>query len=349
MFVNLEDETGHVNVIFSKGAWARWRHVAASAPALVIRGRLERAQGALAVNAEHVEALELGAPRRGLEGLPLTWTDAPGGRVRSTRIIAVAAVVVLAALVAGAVTLAATTTSPPRVDRREPRRRDRPTDDRDGRAHLLVELGHLDQRRLRVRLRGAGPPTSTATASLSIVTATVEARLGHGHLYLHVPQFASLSARRGSSTGQPRGPTRLDELAATMRRPDLSRLHAARHVLVHSDGSATTTLRFGLVHLPSSAGLPISLPATAGSPRRVVTGAQGQLLEAAARPGGPQRDGQRCTSSVTGYNVPVAISAPEPSDVVVLSPSKERAIFGTNAPAIGRDLRGLRRLLRRGR
>jgi error-prone DNA polymerase len=62
VFVNLEDETGHVNVIFSAGAWARWRHVAGSAPALVIRGRLERAQGALAVNAEHVEALDLGAP-----------------------------------------------------------------------------------------------------------------------------------------------------------------------------------------------------------------------------------------------------------------------------------------------
>ena len=24
VFINLEDETGHVNVIFSKGAWARW-------------------------------------------------------------------------------------------------------------------------------------------------------------------------------------------------------------------------------------------------------------------------------------------------------------------------------------
>ncbi|HEV3213609.1 MAG TPA: error-prone DNA polymerase [Acidimicrobiales bacterium] len=62
VFVNLEDETGHVNVIFSVGAWARWRHVAGTAPALVIRGRLERGQGALSLNAEHVEALELGAP-----------------------------------------------------------------------------------------------------------------------------------------------------------------------------------------------------------------------------------------------------------------------------------------------
>ena len=62
VFVNLEDETGHVNVIFSVGAWARWRHLAGTAPALVIRGRLERGQGALTVNAEHVEVLELGAP-----------------------------------------------------------------------------------------------------------------------------------------------------------------------------------------------------------------------------------------------------------------------------------------------
>ena len=28
VFFNLEDETGHVNVIFSKGAWARWSSVA---------------------------------------------------------------------------------------------------------------------------------------------------------------------------------------------------------------------------------------------------------------------------------------------------------------------------------
>ncbi len=62
VFINLEDETGLVNVIFSKGAWARWRHVAEHAAALVVRGRLERAQGAVGVTAEHVEVLDLGAP-----------------------------------------------------------------------------------------------------------------------------------------------------------------------------------------------------------------------------------------------------------------------------------------------
>ncbi len=60
VFVNLEDETGHVNVIFSRGAWARWRRVARHAPALIIAGSLQRGQGSLALAAERVEILELG-------------------------------------------------------------------------------------------------------------------------------------------------------------------------------------------------------------------------------------------------------------------------------------------------
>ena len=61
VFVNLEDETGHVNVIFSKGAWARWKTIAGLAPALVIRGSLERGQGVVTLTAESVEVLALGA------------------------------------------------------------------------------------------------------------------------------------------------------------------------------------------------------------------------------------------------------------------------------------------------
>jgi len=66
VFVNLEDETGHVNVIFSKGAWARWGSVASHKPALVIRGSLERGQGVVTLSAEYVEPLMLGsvAPSR---------------------------------------------------------------------------------------------------------------------------------------------------------------------------------------------------------------------------------------------------------------------------------------------
>jgi len=61
VFLNLEDETGHVNVIFSVGAWERWKKVAKSSPALLIRGSLQRGQGTIALAAEFVEPLTVGA------------------------------------------------------------------------------------------------------------------------------------------------------------------------------------------------------------------------------------------------------------------------------------------------
>jgi error-prone DNA polymerase len=60
VFLNLEDETGMVNVICSRGAWVRWRSVARRSPALVVRGTIERDYGALALVAERIEALPLG-------------------------------------------------------------------------------------------------------------------------------------------------------------------------------------------------------------------------------------------------------------------------------------------------
>jgi error-prone DNA polymerase len=64
MFVNLEDETGLINVVVSKGCWARHRRVARSAPALLVRGRLERAEGVINVIAEKLEPLPLAAPTK---------------------------------------------------------------------------------------------------------------------------------------------------------------------------------------------------------------------------------------------------------------------------------------------
>ncbi len=60
VFLNLEDETGMLNVVCSKGAWARWRAVARSSPALIVKGRLERAQGVVNVIAERFEPITLG-------------------------------------------------------------------------------------------------------------------------------------------------------------------------------------------------------------------------------------------------------------------------------------------------
>ncbi len=60
IFLNLEDETGLVNVICSQGVWARYRRPARSAAALLIRGRLERVEGVVNVIADRIEALDLG-------------------------------------------------------------------------------------------------------------------------------------------------------------------------------------------------------------------------------------------------------------------------------------------------
>ncbi len=66
-FLNLEDETGMLNVVCSEGLWARHRVVARTSAALVIRGRVERAHDApTVVNlvADRVERLELVVPSR---------------------------------------------------------------------------------------------------------------------------------------------------------------------------------------------------------------------------------------------------------------------------------------------
>ena len=58
-FLNLEDETGMVNVICSPGFWVRYRTVVRACPALVLRGRLQIAEGVINVLAEHAAALDM--------------------------------------------------------------------------------------------------------------------------------------------------------------------------------------------------------------------------------------------------------------------------------------------------
>ena len=60
-FMNLEDETGMINVVISVGCWAKHRTVARDSGALIIRGRVERAQGVTNLVAEHLERLPLAA------------------------------------------------------------------------------------------------------------------------------------------------------------------------------------------------------------------------------------------------------------------------------------------------
>lgn len=60
-FINLEDDTGLVNVICSVGVWARYRRIARDSSALIIRGILERSpEGATNILADRFETLEIG-------------------------------------------------------------------------------------------------------------------------------------------------------------------------------------------------------------------------------------------------------------------------------------------------
>ncbi|MBW8763052.1 MAG: error-prone DNA polymerase [Microbacterium sp.] len=64
-FINLEDETGLVNVVCSAGVWGRYRRVARDSPALVIRGILERStEGVVNVLADAFEDLRTGFAHR---------------------------------------------------------------------------------------------------------------------------------------------------------------------------------------------------------------------------------------------------------------------------------------------
>ena len=58
-FVNLEDETGMVNVLCTPGVWARHRRVAQGAAALLIRGQVQNTSGAVTVVADRIGPLRL--------------------------------------------------------------------------------------------------------------------------------------------------------------------------------------------------------------------------------------------------------------------------------------------------
>jgi error-prone DNA polymerase len=59
VFLNLEDETGLINVICTPDVWKRFRKVARTSPALMIRGLLERHQGVINLLAQRIETLPL--------------------------------------------------------------------------------------------------------------------------------------------------------------------------------------------------------------------------------------------------------------------------------------------------
>jgi error-prone DNA polymerase len=60
-FLNLEDETGMINIVCSNGVWNRYRRIARESSAMIIRGRLERSSGVTNLVADKLERLPLAA------------------------------------------------------------------------------------------------------------------------------------------------------------------------------------------------------------------------------------------------------------------------------------------------
>jgi error-prone DNA polymerase len=58
-FINLEDETGMVNVLCTPGVWGRHRKLANTAAALLVRGQVQNASGAVTVVAERLGRITL--------------------------------------------------------------------------------------------------------------------------------------------------------------------------------------------------------------------------------------------------------------------------------------------------
>ncbi|MDT7783906.1 MAG: error-prone polymerase, partial [Pseudonocardiales bacterium] len=63
-FLNIEDETGMVNVVCSPGLWARYRRVARSSGAMLVRGVVESAEGVVSVMADRLQHLDLRIPSK---------------------------------------------------------------------------------------------------------------------------------------------------------------------------------------------------------------------------------------------------------------------------------------------
>ncbi|WP_022892107.1 error-prone DNA polymerase [Agromyces subbeticus] len=64
-FLNLEDESGTLNVIAGVGVWNRYRRIAREAPAMIVRGMLERSrEGVTNLVADRFEPLTVSAPHR---------------------------------------------------------------------------------------------------------------------------------------------------------------------------------------------------------------------------------------------------------------------------------------------
>jgi hypothetical protein len=259
--------------------------------------------------------------------------------VRSTRVVAAAAALLLAGLIASAATLAATpSTASPTVEQL-----------RVGQGPPRTATGILtfsDSSGVSVTATCAfdfthGTADVVASDSLSIVTVSIEARLINQGLYLNAASMSSLLGAPWLTTNLSSAAGKLHDLALVLRHPQLARFASFRVSTSHTKTATTTTFRFGHVRLPSTTGLPITLPRTGRLDVAVTTGSEGQVVVFAATLTSPDGGVNRLGLMITDYNVPVTIGAPSRGSVVALTPARAHELLGANYPATERLLQRL--------
>jgi len=62
-FLNVEDETGMLNIVCSEALWRRYRRVGRNAAGMIIRGKLERYEGVTNLVADKLERIEAVYPQ----------------------------------------------------------------------------------------------------------------------------------------------------------------------------------------------------------------------------------------------------------------------------------------------
>ncbi|RIJ76377.1 error-prone DNA polymerase [Nakamurella silvestris] len=62
IFINLEDESGMINIVCSVGLWGRFRRVARGSSALLVRGMLERDGASMSILADRMATLDVSVP-----------------------------------------------------------------------------------------------------------------------------------------------------------------------------------------------------------------------------------------------------------------------------------------------
>jgi error-prone DNA polymerase len=62
-FMNLEDETGMLNVVCSEGLWRRYRRIARTSNVLLVRGVVEKAGEVISLRADKLHPLDAGVPQ----------------------------------------------------------------------------------------------------------------------------------------------------------------------------------------------------------------------------------------------------------------------------------------------